>query len=166
MHGTCRGALHEPVNPSLSGSDSCLACGKSKTRRPVGSPGDAGRTRDSSANESEAKPIVQNGALGDLSVTWCNDLGLWLMTYDRRAPTVASPLAIPARRGGHGVSRKFCLMLPMTVSAGLFTIQTAVRPTGSRDQSSAKARRIQKPCMVERTLRTSWSDGRSSRAPS
>jgi hypothetical protein len=40
-----------------------------------------------SANESEAKPIVQNGTLGDLSVTWCNDLGLWLMTYDRRAPT-------------------------------------------------------------------------------
>ena len=40
-----------------------------------------------SANESEAKPIVQNGTLGDLSVTWCKDLGLWLMTYDRRAPT-------------------------------------------------------------------------------
>ena len=40
-----------------------------------------------SANEVEAKPIVQNGTLGDLSVTWCKDLGLWLMTYDRRAPT-------------------------------------------------------------------------------
>ena len=40
-----------------------------------------------SANESEARPIVQNGTLGDLSVTWCKDLGLWLMTYDRRAPT-------------------------------------------------------------------------------
>jgi hypothetical protein len=40
-----------------------------------------------SANESDAKPIVQNGTLGDLSVTWCKDLGLWLMTYDRRAPT-------------------------------------------------------------------------------
>ena len=40
-----------------------------------------------SGNESEAKPIVQNGTLGDLSVTWCKDLGLWLMTYDRRAPT-------------------------------------------------------------------------------
>jgi Domain of unknown function (DUF4185) len=40
-----------------------------------------------SANESEAKAIVQNGTLGDLSVTWCKDLGLWLMTYDRRAPT-------------------------------------------------------------------------------
>jgi hypothetical protein len=39
------------------------------------------------ANESEAKAIVQNGTLGDLSVTWCKDLGLWLMTYDRRAPT-------------------------------------------------------------------------------
>jgi Domain of unknown function (DUF4185) len=40
-----------------------------------------------SANEVEAKPIVQSGTLGDLSVTWCKDLGLWLMTYDRRAPT-------------------------------------------------------------------------------
>jgi hypothetical protein len=40
-----------------------------------------------SANESEAKAIVQNGTMGDLSVTWCKDLGLWLMTYDRRAPT-------------------------------------------------------------------------------
>ncbi len=40
-----------------------------------------------SANESEAKAIVQNGTLGDLSATWSKDLGLWLMTYDRRAPT-------------------------------------------------------------------------------
>jgi hypothetical protein len=40
-----------------------------------------------SANESEARAVVQNGTLGDLSVTWCKDLGLWLMTYDRRAPT-------------------------------------------------------------------------------
>jgi hypothetical protein len=37
-------------------------------------------------NESDAKPIVQNGTLADLSVTWCKDLRLWLMTYDRRAP--------------------------------------------------------------------------------
>jgi hypothetical protein len=36
--------------------------------------------------ESDAAPIVQNGTLGDLSVTWSKDLGLWLMTYDRRAP--------------------------------------------------------------------------------
>jgi hypothetical protein len=40
-----------------------------------------------SGSESEAKPVVQNGTLGDLSVTWCKDLGLWLMTYDRRTPT-------------------------------------------------------------------------------
>ncbi len=40
-----------------------------------------------SENESDAKPIVENGTLGDLSVTWCKDLGLWLMTYDRRSPT-------------------------------------------------------------------------------
>ena len=40
-----------------------------------------------SDQESDATPIVQNGTLGDLSVTWCQDLSLWLMTYDRRAPT-------------------------------------------------------------------------------
>jgi hypothetical protein len=39
-----------------------------------------------SDKESDAAPIVQNGTLGDLSVTWSKDLGLWLMTYDRRAP--------------------------------------------------------------------------------
>jgi len=36
--------------------------------------------------ESDAKAIVRNGTMGDLSVTWCKDLGLWLMTYDSRAP--------------------------------------------------------------------------------
>lgn len=36
--------------------------------------------------ESDAKAIVQNGTMGDLSVTWCKDLGLWLMTYDSREP--------------------------------------------------------------------------------
>jgi len=35
-----------------------------------------------SVRESDATPIVQNGTMGDLSVTWCKDLGLWLMTYD------------------------------------------------------------------------------------
>jgi hypothetical protein len=39
-----------------------------------------------SEKESDAKPIVTNGTLGDLSVTWCKDLGLWLMTYDSREP--------------------------------------------------------------------------------
>lgn len=37
-----------------------------------------------SDNESDAFPIVKDGTLGDVSVTWCKDLGLWLMTYDRR----------------------------------------------------------------------------------
>ena len=37
-----------------------------------------------SDNESDAKAIVTNGTLGDLSVTWCKDLGLWLMLYDSR----------------------------------------------------------------------------------
>jgi hypothetical protein len=41
-----------------------------------------------SDNESDAKPVVKDGSLGDISITWCKDLGLWLMTYDRRtAPT-------------------------------------------------------------------------------
>jgi len=39
-----------------------------------------------SENDSDATPIVQNGTVGDMSVTWCKDLGLWLMTYDRRKP--------------------------------------------------------------------------------
>jgi hypothetical protein len=37
-----------------------------------------------SDNESDAFPIVKDGTLGDVSVTWCKELGLWLMTYDRR----------------------------------------------------------------------------------
>ena len=39
-----------------------------------------------SDKESDAKVIVQNGTMGDLSVTWCKDLGFWLMTYDSREP--------------------------------------------------------------------------------
>jgi hypothetical protein len=39
-----------------------------------------------SERESDAKAIVQNGTMGDLSVTWCKDLSLWLMTYDSREP--------------------------------------------------------------------------------
>jgi hypothetical protein len=36
--------------------------------------------------ESDAVPIVRNGTMGDLSVTWSQDPGLWLMTYDSRPP--------------------------------------------------------------------------------
>ncbi len=39
-----------------------------------------------SPREADARPVVQDGTMGDLSVTWCKDLGLWLMTYDRRNP--------------------------------------------------------------------------------
>src|SRR5579863_2696355 len=39
-----------------------------------------------SEKESDAKPIVNNGTMGDLSVTWCKDLGVWLMNYDSRPP--------------------------------------------------------------------------------
>ncbi len=42
-----------------------------------------------SAEEAQAKAIVSNGTMGDLSVTWCQALGLWLMTYDSRAPAPA-----------------------------------------------------------------------------
>jgi len=47
---------------------------------------DAANAPTWSDNESDATPIVKEGTLGDLSVTWCKDLGLWLMTYDRRTP--------------------------------------------------------------------------------
>jgi hypothetical protein len=39
-----------------------------------------------SATEAQSQPIVKNGTIGDLSVTWCRDLGLWLMTFDSRPP--------------------------------------------------------------------------------
>jgi hypothetical protein len=45
---------------------------------------DAANAPTWSDNESDATPILKDGTLGDLSVTWCKDLGLWLMTYDRR----------------------------------------------------------------------------------
>lgn len=38
-----------------------------------------------SDKESDAVPIVKNGTMGDLSVTWSKDLNLWLMMYDSRA---------------------------------------------------------------------------------
>jgi len=47
---------------------------------------DAHGTPTWSDRESDAAPIVRNGTLGDLSVTWCKELGMWLMTYDSRAP--------------------------------------------------------------------------------
>ncbi len=40
-----------------------------------------------SASEADAQPVHRNGTLGDVSVTWCKELGMWLMTYDERAPT-------------------------------------------------------------------------------
>jgi hypothetical protein len=45
---------------------------------------DASNAPTWSDNESDATPVVKDGSLGDLSVTWCKELGLWLMTYDRR----------------------------------------------------------------------------------
>ncbi len=45
-----------------------------------------------SEREADATPIVRNGTMGDLSVTWCRDLGVWLMTYDSRPPAGAGVL--------------------------------------------------------------------------
>jgi hypothetical protein len=42
--------------------------------------------------ESAATPILTNGTLGDVSVSWCPELALWLMTYDSRAPAQAGIL--------------------------------------------------------------------------
>ena len=42
--------------------------------------------------ESSATPIITNGTLGDVSVIWCRELKLWLMTYDSRAPAAAGIL--------------------------------------------------------------------------
>jgi hypothetical protein len=50
-----------------------------------------------SEREADAMPIVRNGTMGDLSVTWCQDLGLWLMTYDSRAPAAQGILFAYAR---------------------------------------------------------------------
>ena len=39
-----------------------------------------------SEQESDAKPVVRNGTMGDVSVVWCEPLKLWLMTFDSRPP--------------------------------------------------------------------------------
>jgi hypothetical protein len=39
-----------------------------------------------SEQESDATAIVRNGTMGDVSVTWCAPLRLWLMTFDSRPP--------------------------------------------------------------------------------
>ncbi len=45
---------------------------------------DAGGAPLWNPNEADAAAIVKDGTLGDVSVTWCKDLSLWLMTYDSR----------------------------------------------------------------------------------
>ena len=44
------------------------------------------RDSDLEPKEADAKPIEKNGTMGDLSVTWCKDLGLRPTTYDRAVP--------------------------------------------------------------------------------
>jgi hypothetical protein len=39
-----------------------------------------------SPNEADATPVIVDGGAGDVSVTWCEPLKLWLMTYDHHAP--------------------------------------------------------------------------------
>jgi len=50
-----------------------------------------------SVNEADAKPLVQNGTMGDISVTWAKEPGLWLMTFDSRAPAKQGVLLAYAR---------------------------------------------------------------------
>lgn len=45
-----------------------------------------------SERESDAVPLTHNGTIGDISVTWCAPLGLWLMTYDSRPPSTRGVL--------------------------------------------------------------------------
>jgi hypothetical protein len=47
---------------------------------------DSGGRPTWSEQESNAKPVVRTGAMGDVSVTWCAPLNLWLMTFDSRPP--------------------------------------------------------------------------------
>jgi Domain of unknown function (DUF4185) len=42
--------------------------------------------------EGAATPIITNGTIGDVSVSWCQELKLWLMTYDSRGPAPAGIL--------------------------------------------------------------------------
>jgi Domain of unknown function (DUF4185) len=44
------------------------------------------------SHESSAAPVLTNGTIGDVSVIWCPELHLWLMTYDSRAPAPAGIL--------------------------------------------------------------------------
>jgi hypothetical protein len=62
-----------PQRASRPGRGAAISRGWTRRARRSGAP-------------SDATPIVKNGTMGDLSVTWCKDLGLWLMTYDSRAP--------------------------------------------------------------------------------
>jgi hypothetical protein len=64
-----------PATAFESGTGTRYFAGLSTTNTPIWS-----------GEESDARAIVQNGTMGDLSVTWCKDLGVWLMTYDSRDP--------------------------------------------------------------------------------
>ncbi len=64
-----------PVASFESGNGTRYFAGMDASSRPVWS-----------GNEADSQPVVKNGTLGDVSVTWCKDLGLWLMTYDSRKP--------------------------------------------------------------------------------
>jgi hypothetical protein len=49
---------------------------------------DASGSPSWSDKESDAMPVLKDGSLGDVSVTWCKDLNLWLMMYDSRKQPV------------------------------------------------------------------------------
>ena len=39
-----------------------------------------------SHDEADAVPVVEHPTMGDLLVTWVEELGVWLMVYDSREP--------------------------------------------------------------------------------
>jgi hypothetical protein len=86
-------------------------------------------------NESEAKTIVQNGTMGDLSVTWCKDLGLWLMTYDSRDPAPRGILFSYSRTpwGPWSGRKSFSTQCGMARSANSSTIRRQFRTMGLPD---------------------------------
>jgi hypothetical protein len=81
-----------------------------------------------SDNETDAKPIVENGTLGDLSVTWCKELGLWLMTYDSREPTIGILLSYSRTPWGPWSEPQVLFNLVRDGALGKFIHNPLVKP--------------------------------------
>ena len=96
---------------------------------------DAGNAPIWSEKEPDARAIVQNGTMGDLSVTWCKDLGLWLMTYDSRDPAPRGILFSYSRTpwGPWSGRKSFSTQCGMARSANSSTIRRQFRTMGLPD---------------------------------